>query len=32
VAYRSKLAHPQTLPLYYAAEDWLLKTWWAREP
>jgi len=32
VAYRSNLAHPQTLPLYYGAEDWLLKTWWARTP
>ena len=30
VAYRSGLAHPQKLPLYYAAEPWLLKTWWER--
>ncbi len=30
VAYRARLAHPQTLPLYYAAEPWALKTWWER--
>ncbi len=30
VAYRSFLAYPQQLPLYYAAESWLLKTWWIR--
>ncbi len=30
VAYRSRLAHPKTLPLYYAANAWVLKTWWAR--
>lgn len=30
VAYRDTLAHPQTLPLYYAAEAWALKTWWHR--
>ncbi|MCO5102028.1 MAG: extracellular solute-binding protein [Burkholderiaceae bacterium] len=30
VAYRAKLAHPETLPLYYAAEPWVLKTWWER--
>lgn len=30
VAYRDTLAHPQTLPLYYAAEPWALKTWWHR--
>jgi microcin C transport system substrate-binding protein len=28
VAYRSFLEHPQQLPLYYEAENWLLKTWW----
>jgi len=28
VAYRDTLAHPETLPLYYAAEPWALKTWW----
>jgi microcin C transport system substrate-binding protein len=31
VAYRSFLEHPKTLPLYYAAESWLLKTWWMGE-
>lgn len=30
VAYRSRLAHPRTLPLYYAAAPWGLKTWWER--
>lgn len=30
VAYRRHLAHPQTLPLYYGAADWLLKTWWVK--
>src|SRR5690606_35893499 len=28
VAYRSFLEQPEQLPLYYAAENWLLKTWW----
>ena len=28
VAWRKRLAHPQQLPLYYAAEPWVLKTWW----
>src|SRR5690606_16644561 len=31
VAFRSHLAHPERLPLYYGAETWLLKTWWSRE-
>lgn len=31
VAFRSHLAHPDRLPLYYGAEAWLLKTWWSRE-
>ncbi|MCO5105860.1 MAG: extracellular solute-binding protein [Burkholderiaceae bacterium] len=30
VAWRARLAHPATLPLYYAAETWLLKTWWEK--
>jgi len=30
VAWRARLAHPDTLPLYYAAETWLLKTWWEK--
>ncbi len=28
VAYRDVLAHPQTMPKFYAAPTWLLKTWW----
>ncbi|WP_347554506.1 extracellular solute-binding protein [Robbsia sp. KACC 23696] len=30
VAYRTTLAFPSTLPLYYAAEDWVVSTWWHR--
>ncbi|HLT25424.1 MAG TPA: extracellular solute-binding protein [Zeimonas sp.] len=30
VAHRARLAHPATLPLYYAAPTWVLKTWWER--
>ena len=30
VAYRTTLAYPSTLPLYYAAEDWIVSTWWHR--
>ena len=29
VAFRSHLARPERLPLYYGAEAWLLKTWWS---
>ncbi|MFA7665366.1 MAG: extracellular solute-binding protein [Burkholderiaceae bacterium] len=32
VAFRSHLRFPQTLPLYYGAESWLLKTWWSSAP
>ncbi len=32
VAYRRTLGHPATLPLYYGAENWMLKTWWAAPP
>ncbi|WP_246174134.1 extracellular solute-binding protein [Paraburkholderia hayleyella] len=28
VAYRRGMAWPQTLPLYYAASDWITSTWW----
>lgn len=28
IAYRNNLAHPKTLPLYFGAGDWVLKTWW----
>lgn len=30
IAYRARLAHPEHLPLFYAAEPWALKTWWER--
>lgn len=30
VAYRDVLAFPETMPKYYAAQPWLLKTWWRR--
>ena len=32
VAYRKTLAHPATLPLYYTAEDWIVRTWWDTAP
>jgi len=32
VAYRKTLAHPATLPLYYTAEDWIIRTWWDNAP
>ncbi len=28
VVYRRGLEHPKTLPLYYSADVWMLKTWW----
>lgn len=28
VAYRNTLGYPSTLPLYYAADEWVLSTWW----
>ncbi len=28
VALRNTLAWPTTLPLYYAANDWIISTWW----
>ncbi|KAG8153954.1 extracellular solute-binding protein [Burkholderia catarinensis] len=30
IAYKRTLAYPQTLPLYYSAEGWVVSTWWAR--
>lgn len=30
VAFRATLDHPEMLPLYYAADTWMLKTWWVR--
>ncbi|RQS24018.1 ABC transporter substrate-binding protein [Burkholderia sp. Bp8992] len=30
IAYRRTLAYPQTLPLYYSAEGWVVSTWWAK--
>ncbi len=32
VAYRKTLAHAATLPLYYTAEDWIVRTWWDNAP
>lgn len=29
VAYWNKFGHPQTLPLYYSATNWMLETWWS---
>jgi len=28
IAFRNTLAYPQTLPRYYAANDWIISTWW----
>jgi len=28
VAYKRGLGFPQTLPLYYTAQEWVLSTWW----
>lgn len=30
VAYYDKFGIPKTLPLYYQAEEWMLRTWWAK--
>lgn len=30
VAYWDKFGRPQTTPLYYEAENWMLQTWWRR--
>ncbi|MFA7386589.1 MAG: extracellular solute-binding protein [Thiohalobacteraceae bacterium] len=30
VAYWDRFGHPETLPLYYAAETWVLESWWRR--
>jgi len=30
VAYRKTLEHPETLPLYYSASNWVVKTWWRK--
>ncbi|KWF63850.1 peptide ABC transporter substrate-binding protein [Burkholderia multivorans] len=30
IAYKRTLAYPQTLPLYYSAESWVVSTWWAK--
>lgn len=32
VAYKNTLAFPQTLPLHYTAQEWVLSTWWAKQP
>ena len=31
VAYKNNLEHPKTLPLYYEATPYMLKTWWLKE-
>ena len=31
VAYRKQLGYPETLPLYYGASGWMLKTWWVKQ-
>jgi len=31
IAYWNKFAYPKTLPLYFSATDWMLKTWWSTE-
>ncbi|KVC90845.1 peptide ABC transporter substrate-binding protein [Burkholderia ubonensis] len=30
VAYKRTLGYPQTLPLYYSAEGWVVSTWWVK--
>ncbi|PCE21634.1 extracellular solute-binding protein [Burkholderia ubonensis] len=30
VAYKRTLGYPQTLPLYYSAESWVVSTWWVK--
>lgn len=32
IAYKRELRYPQTLPLYYSAEDWIVSTWWFAPP
>ena len=30
IAYRNDLGYPATLPLYFAADEWVLSTWWKK--
>lgn len=30
IAYWDKFGQPTTLPLYYLAEDWVIRTWWKK--
>lgn len=30
IAYRNNLAYPAKLPLYFAADEWVLSTWWQK--
>jgi microcin C transport system substrate-binding protein len=30
IAYRSSLGYPAKLPLYFAADEWVLSTWWKK--
>lgn len=32
VAYRDRFGIPATMPLYYAADPWVISTWWQRKP
>lgn len=31
IAYKSNLAYPEKLPLYYSAESWMIRTWWKKQ-
>ncbi len=31
IAYRNTMGYPSTLPLYYAAEEWVLSAWWKKK-
>ncbi|TAK89928.1 MAG: ABC transporter substrate-binding protein [Burkholderiaceae bacterium] len=31
VSFKSTLAHPATLPLYYQSLDWMLMSWWVKQ-
>ena len=30
VAFGSRLAYPEKLPTYYAAQPWMSRTWWLK--
>ncbi|VAW68596.1 hypothetical protein MNBD_GAMMA10-3180 [hydrothermal vent metagenome] len=31
IAWWDKFNRPDTLPLYYSVESWMLSSWWAKE-